>query len=242
MGTMLIYTAGQYEDIFPTAYLHGSTTALSGKDYLRTEDGRIIINEKGYPQINPTKGVVIGNREPDFMLGITSNFKYQNAWLNLLIDAKQGGDVANITKRGMYGSGQHKSLDTYRGRQIVWEGVVKQADGSYLPNTTPIVLNHQTINEFYRAVSSNFIEDGSYIRLSYVTLGYDFSSFLRKNAWIKSLKASLTGNNLFLLSRYTGSDPQINANVGRGGSGNSGIDNYAVPATRSFNFTLNATF
>lgn len=235
-------TAGQYEDIFPTAYLHGSTTALSGKDYLRTEDGRIIINEKGYPQINPTKGVVIGNREPDFMLGITSNFKYQNAWLNLLIDARQGGDVANITKRGMYGSGQHKSLDTYRGRQIVWEGVVKQADGSYLPNTTPIVLNHQTINEFYRAVSSNFIEDGSYIRLSYVTLGYDFSSFLRKNAWIKSLKASLTGNNLFLLSRYTGSDPQINANVGRGGSGNSGIDNYAVPATRSFNFTLNATF
>lgn len=232
----------QYSGIYPTSYLHGSTTAISGKDYLRTDDGQIIIDENGYPKINPTKSVVIGNREPDFLLGLTSNINYRGLSLSFLVDGRKGGDVVNITSKGMIGNGQHKMMETYRGRQVVWEGVVEQADGSYLPNTTPIVFDYKTITDSYYTVGSNFIEDGSYIRLSYITLGYDFSNFFKKNFLLKSLRASFTGRNLFLLTKYTGSDPQINANTSSGGMGGNGIDNYAVPNTRSFNFTLSATF
>ena len=159
----------------------------------------------------------------------------------MLLDGRKGGDVVNVTGRGLWNSGQHKSLEFYRGRQIVWDGVVEQADGTYAQNTTPVVLDYKTITEYYAGVSSNFIEDASYIRLSYVTLSYDLSKYLKKTM-LKGLKCSLTGTNLFLLTQYTGSDPQINASTSAEGTGGMGIDNYPVPGTRGFNFTLNANF
>lgn len=232
----------QYGDVFPTAYLKGSTTAISGKDYLRTADGQVIVDATGKPRINPTKSVVIGNREPDFLAGLSSAFNYKQLTLSLLIDGRMGGDIMNVTGRGLWSAGQHKDLEFYRGRQIVWDGVVEQADKTYLKNTTPIVLDYRTITESYVGVSSNFIEDGSYIRLSYVTLAYDLSHLLRSKKDIKGIRCSITGNNLLLLTRYTGSDPQINASPGTGGTGGMGIDNYPVPTTRSLNFTVNVNF
>ena len=232
----------QYTDVFPTAYLNGSTTAISGKDYERTEDGKVIVNAEGYPKINPTKSVLIGNREPDFQMGLNNTFYFRGLNLAFLIDGRKGGDIYNATSRGMWSSGQHKDLEFYRGRQVVWDGVVKQPDGSYIKNTTPIVLDSKTITEYYAGVSSNFIEDGSYIRLNYVTIGYDFLSLLKKKTQFTSLKCSLTASNLLLLTKYTGSDPQINANTGSGGTGGMGIDSYPVPPTRGINFSVLATF
>jgi hypothetical protein len=232
----------QYGDIFPTAYLNGSTTAISGKDYLRTPEGKVIVGEDGKPKINPTKSVIIGNREPDFLLGLSSTFKYKDASLSFLLDGRKGGDLVNVTGRGLWSAGQHKSLEFYRGRQIVWDGVVEQADGTFTQNKTPIVLDYRTITESFAGVSSNFIEDGSYIRLSYVTLSYNLSKLLKKTSSIKGLSCSLTGSNLFLITKYTGADPQTNANTSAGGTGSMGIDNYPVPNTRGINFTLNANF
>jgi TonB-linked SusC/RagA family outer membrane protein len=234
-------TNGQYGDIYPSAFLGGSTTGLSGKDYLRTEDGTIICGIDGYPQINPNKNQYIGNREPLFRAGISNTINYKGLSLGFLFDGRLGGDVVNVTGRGLISNGQNKILETYRGRQVVVDGVVEQADGSYLPNTTAITLDYQTITNYFNSVSSNFVEDGSYIRLSYVTLGYDLSKYV-KNTAFKGLRCTFTGNNLFLLTKYTGADPTSNASVGSGGTGSAGIDNYAVPNTMSFNFGLTATF
>lgn len=231
----------QYGDVFPTAYLHGSTTALSGKDYERTPDGQIICDENGYPIISAAKGILIGNREPDFLLGLGSSFRWKDLTVSFLFDGRCGGDVYNYTRRGLNSSGMESLLSKYRNHEILIKGVVAQPDGSYAPNTTPVILDSNFINNYYNVVSSNFIEDGSYIRLSYVTVGYDFSKFLKKGCPIKGLKLSATGRNLFLLSKYTGSDPQILAGTG-GGTGSAGIDYYSVPSTRSFNFSLSATF
>jgi hypothetical protein len=65
---------------------------------------------------------------------------------------------------------------------------------------------------------------------------------LKKTSSIKGLSCSLTGSNLFLITKYTGADPQTNANTSAGGTGSMGIDNYPVPNTRGINFTLNANF
>lgn len=232
----------QYTDVFPTAYLHGSTTAISGKDYARTEDGKVIINSNGYPLINPTKSVLIGNREPDFSMGLNNSFSYKGFNLAFLIDGRNGGDIYNATARSLWSSGRAKALEFYRGRQIVWDGVVKQSDGTYVKNTTPIVMDYNTITNYYTAVSSNFIEDGSYIRLNYVTLGYDFITLIKNRRIINSLKGSVTASNLLLLTKYTGSDPQINANTSSGGTGGMGVDSYPIPSTRGLNLTITATF
>ena len=235
----------QYGDIFPVARLNGSSTGISGKDYRRDPNGNVICDENGYPVIDPAKGIYIGNREPDFLMGLGSTFRYKHATLSFLFDGRCGGDVVNVTGRSLITNGMARWYDRYRNREVIFNGVqeVPGPDGemTYVKNTTPIILDQNFIATYFSTVSSNFIEDGSYIRLSYVTLGYDFSHFFKKTWAVKGLSATFTGRNLFLLTKYSGNDPAILAAVS-GGTGGMGIDNYNVPVSRSFNFTLKATF
>ena len=231
-----------YGGIYPTAFLGGSSTGITGKDYVRDPDGNIVCNEDGYPLVNTSKQLYIGNREPDFMLGVGSSFRYRDLSVGFLFDDRCGGDVVNITGSSLISNGQHHLLDKYRNREVVFKGVVQNADGTYSPNTTPIILDQTFINTYFYPVSSNFIEDGSYIRLSYVTVGYDLSKLLVSKCPVKGLNVTLTGRNLFLLTKYSGSDPQVTESGSSYGSGSGGFDRYGVPKTRSFNISVKATF
>lgn len=235
---------GQYGDIFTVAYVGESTTGLAGIDYERNAAGDVIIDENGLPKVSPVKQTYIGNREPDCLLGLGSTFTWKDLSLSFLLDGRIGGDVANITGRSLYSNGQNALLVPYRNRKVVFKGVVDNGDGTYSPNTTPVILDQTTFNNYIYNVSSNFIEDGSYLRMSYVTLAYDFSNLMKRlgsSNPIKGLKCSLTGRNLFLLTKYTGADPQVMPSASNG-TGSMGIDNYSVPSLRSFNFNVNVTF
>ena len=231
-----------YGGIYPTAFLGGSTTGITGKDYVRDPQGNVVCNENGYPLVNTSKQLYIGNREPDFMLGLGSNFRFRDLTFGFLFDGRCGGDVVNITGSSLISNGQHHLLDKYRNREVVFKGVVANGDGTYSPNTTPIILDQTFINTYFFPVSSNFIEDGSYIRLSYVTLGYDLSKLLARNCPVKGINVTITGRNLFLLTKYSGSDPQVTESGSAYGSGSGGFDRYGVPKTRSFNLSVKATF
>ncbi|WP_167608699.1 SusC/RagA family TonB-linked outer membrane protein [Maribellus sediminis] len=233
--------AGQVGDIRPTAYLHGSTLALSGKDYLRNDDGKIIVDENGYPKINASSSLLIGNREPKFTMGWQNNWSYKNISLSALINFRYGGDVVNGTYKYLMSNGQSAKLEDYRNRQILIDGVVEQADGTYTENTTPVIFDHQFYTNYFAPVGSNFIEDGSFVRLSNVTLSYDFAGLL-KNSNIKDLVFSVTGRNLLLLTNYSGSDPSVNYTGSSGGTGTYGIDYIPVPNTRSIAFNISAKF
>ena len=238
------YTATQVSnDFYCTSWVGQSTTAMSGKDYVRTEDGQVVCDENGFPIISSEKQNFLGEREPDFLLGLGSTFTWKNLSLSFLFDGRCGGDVYNHTLRGLVQNGQSAYLEKYRNRKVVFDGVVANGDGTYRPNTTPIILDSYNIGTYFSNVPANFIEDGSYIRLSYVTLGYDFSPLMKKVSSnpIKGLRCSLTGRNLFLLTKYSGVDPQVMPSAS-GGAGTMGIDNYSVPAVRSFNFNVNVTF
>ena len=239
-------TNGQYGDVFPSAYLGGSTTALTGKDYQRNAEGQVIVDENGYPKINPNKNEYIGNREAKFQAGLNSSMNIYGVQFSFLFDGRLGGDVVNVTGRNLISSGNHNILEKYRGRQVVFNGVkeVTDAEGNvtYMPNTTPITLNQTTITNYFYQVSSNFIEDGSYIRLSYVTLGYDFAKLMKNQNFFKGLKLNFTCNNVFLLTKYTGTDPVCNASTSAKGTGAAGIDNSPVPSTSSYNISLSASF
>jgi hypothetical protein len=232
----------QYGDIFTAAYLGESTTGLLGKTYDYTEDGKLLCGEDGYPKINSGNRSYIGNREPKFISGITNSWKYKNLSLSFLFDGRLGGDVVNVTGRGLLSNGQSKFLEVYRGRQVVVDGVVEQADGSFAPNTTPITLDYSTITNYFINVSSNFVEDGSFIRMSYLTLSYSIPKHILRKIGFTGLRCSLTGNNLFMWTQYTGGDPTCNASVSGGGTGSAGVDNYPIPNTRSYNFSITATF
>ncbi|MBO7545958.1 MAG: SusC/RagA family TonB-linked outer membrane protein [Paludibacteraceae bacterium] len=235
-------TGPQYGDVFTSAYLGGSTTGLTGKDYLRTEDGKVIVDSEGYPMINPNKNEYIGNREPIFSAGLKSMMNIYGVHFSFLFDGRLGGDVVNVTARNLLSSGMSANLEQYRGRQVVFDGVVSDGNGGYVQNTKPITLDATTITNYFYNVSSNFIEDGSYIRLSYVTLGYDFASLMKNQNVLKAMNLSFTANNLCMLTKYTGTDPMCNASTGGGGTGSAGIDNMPIPSTRSYNLSLNVKF
>lgn len=237
-------TNGQYGDIFPTAYVGQATTSLSGIDYMRSPSGDVLIDQSGYPIISPKKDTFIGNREPDCLIGLNSTFTWKDLSLGFLLDGRIGGDVANITGRSLYSNGMSSQLAKYRNHKVIFNGVVDNGDGTYSPNTTPVILDQSTVNNYVYSVSSNFIEDGSYLRLSYVTVAYDFGNIMRRLGSrnpVKGLKLSFTGRNLFLLTKYSGADPQVMP-AATGGTGAMGIDNYSVPSMRSYNINLNVTF
>lgn len=235
---------GQYGDIFASAYLGGSTTGVSGIDYQRAPDGSVLIDNEGKPIVSPAKGNYIGNREPDCLIGFGSTLSWKNLSLSFLFDGRVGGDVVNVTGRGLMSNGMDARLAKYRNHKIIFNGVVDNGDGTYRKNTTPVILDQNFVSNYINNVSSNFIEDGSYVRLSYVTLAYDFGDLMKrlgsKNP-VKGLKCSLTGRNLFLLTKYSGADPQVMPSAANG-TGAMGIDNYSVPSMRSFNFNVNVTF
>ena len=239
-------TGNQYGDIFTSAYMGGSTTALTGRDYVRTKEGKVIVDENGYPKIDPNKNKLIGNREAKFQAGLNSSMNIYGVQFSFLFDGRLGGDVVNVTGRNMISSGNHKILEKYRGRQVVFDGVMEQVDEAgnvtYVPNTKPITLNQTNISNFFTQVSTNFIEDGSYIRLSYVTLGYDFAKLMKNQKFFKGLKLNFTCNNVFVLTKYTGTDPVCNASTSAKGTGSAGIDDSPVPSTRSYNISLSASF
>ena len=239
-------TGPQYGDVFTSAYLGGSTTALTGKDYQRNAEGLVIVDENGFPKINPNKNELIGNREAKFQAGLSSSMNIYGVQFSFLFDGRYGGDVLNVTGRNLISSGNARILEHYRGRQVVFEGVKERTDAEgnvyYEPNTTPITLNQTNITNYFYNVSTNFIEDGSYLRLSYVTLGYDFAKLMKNQKVLKGLKANFTCNNVFMLTKYTGSDPVCNASTGQGGTGSAGIDDTPVPSTRSYTLSLSASF
>lgn len=234
----------QFGDLFTTGYLHASSTGIMGSDYLRNDAGQILVDENGYPRISPDKYIYLGDREPDCLIGLGSNFRWKDFTVSCLFDGRVGGSVANVTGRNLMSNGMSNYIAKYRNHKVVFDGVVEQPDGTFKKNTTPVILDSQTYNNYISAVGSNFIEDGSYLRLSYVTLGYDLTGIMKglgSSNPVKGLRASLTGRNLFLLTRYSGSDPQVMESA-TGGAGTMGIDAYSVPSLRSFNLSVNVTF
>ncbi|MCB0692506.1 MAG: hypothetical protein KDC16_12745, partial [Saprospiraceae bacterium] len=130
-------------------------------------------------------------------------------------------------------------LTENRGQVTVFDGV-KASDGG--TNDIAVVADqawYQGNGGGFGNVSEHFIEDGSFTRLRYVTLSYDFNS-LAKKIGLGNLSFSVTGRNLILSTPYTGYDPELSL-VGSSSNGQ-GLDYFQLPNTKSFIFGLNASF
>ncbi|MEO5890794.1 MAG: TonB-dependent receptor [Ferruginibacter sp.] len=92
-------------------------------------------------------------------------------------------------------------------------------------------------------VSTRYLKDGAYLRLNNMALGYTFNtSKLGINKWVSSLRLSLTGQNLFVITKYDGYDPEVNTDRTINGISSYGIDYLSYPKARSIIFGLNVSF
>lgn len=219
------------------AVLNGSLFGLRGKRPERNENGDIIVQSNGLPNLQDVTYEDV-NRIPDWSLGITNTFGYKNLSLSFLLDIVQGQEIYNATESALayYGQSQN-TLD--RGQTIVIEGV----DASGNPNTTPVVMNQSYYQNYYALNSENFVEDGSFARLRYVTLSYKFSDDILDKLSLSAMELYATGRNLLTISDYSGVDPDVNTfGAGINGAGSMYIDNLGTSNTRGFDLGLRFTF
>lgn len=158
---------------------------------------------------------IIGCAQPDLNLGWSNNFQYKNWNLDLFFTGVFGQDIYNAT------------AEQYSNVSFVKEGrnVLKS-----------VATKHRATDTQSQAPSNRWIENGSYFRLSSVSLGYTFGKI---GNWINSLKLYATCNNVFTITGYSGRNPEINL-----GGLEPGMDrrtNY-YPRTRSFMIGVNMNF
>lgn len=237
-------------------------STLLGFDYQRSPDGKIICDKDGKPVRNISVYAPIGNKEPDFTIGLTNTLSYMGFTFSMLIDIKKGGDVYNGTAAYMVYNGKDPITED-RDKQVIVDGVQEvkytQADVTsgvttqdkvgtvkeYVKNTTPIKMDKSFYQTSYAGTESNFIEDASWVRIRNISLSYDLPKDLIKKSKmpISRFGVVLTAENVALWTPYTGVDPETNT-LGSGvkGLGGAGIDYGTLPATKSFSIGFNVTF
>lgn len=219
------------------AFLNGSLFGINGNTWKRNANGQLLLSTTGYPQVSTTL-MNIGDRNPDFTSGITNTFNYKNLSLSFMVDVRVGGDVFNATENSLVRSGlSTKTLD--RGSKV-FEGVIESTG---LPNTISVPLNQNYYQTIYANQGYDFVEDGGWYRLRYITFSYAMPSSVLNKLSLKGLSFTLTGRNLILITDYSGVDPEVSGSgAGVGGTGSFGFDNLGVPATKGFDLGLKLTF
>ncbi len=233
----------------PIGYFYGYQTAgiFQNQDqvdaYVNSEGKSIIIeSEADTPRqpgdvifvdrnddgvINEEDKTMIGDPNPDFEYGIQLNAAYKGFFFNTTMTGKLGQQVMQS-----YRSFSDRPSENYTTQ------VFDRWHGEGTSNTMPRLTYTPTANN--TLMSDIYVHDADYLRISSLTLGYDFSSLLKANKYIKGASVYFTVNNLHTFTSYDGMDPE----VGYGGdtSWGSGIDLGLYPLPRTMLMGVNLTF
>lgn len=219
------------------AILDGSLFGLRGYRPQRNENGDAIINSNGLPTLVVETYDDV-TRMPDWTLGFSNTLSYKNFKLSFLLDIVQGVDVYNATESALvyYGLSE-QTLN--RNETIMLPGV----DASGAVNTVPVAMDQAFYRDYYYKNTENFIEDGSFARLRYVTLSYTLPSRILEKTALSSVQFFATGRNLFTITNYSGVDPEVNTfGAGIAGAGSMSIDNLGTPNIQGFDLGLKVRF
>lgn len=167
-------------------------------------------------EIYEAANAVIGSAQPDFIFGFSNNLAYKNWSLAVNLRGSVGNDVYNLTQNNL--------------------GYLSNLPGR---NVSQIAISSGVARDQPKVYSSRWIEDGSYLRLDNVTLGYRFNM---KNTAFSSARLYLTGQNLLLITGYSGIDPEVNSDVSGSGIAPLGIDYLAYPRAKSVVLGANISF
>lgn len=152
----------------------------------------------GDGNVNLSDYTIMGNPNPDFIGGLSNNFAYKGFDLNVFLQFSYGNDILNTNR-------------------LVFEGFGRSAQNmftTYLNRWTPENQN----NTYYRtggygpnAYSSRVVEDGSFLRLKTISLGYQFPAKLLKPIKVKGLRLYAAAQNIYTWTKYEGYDPEVSA-------------------------------
>ncbi|RKS99877.1 TonB-dependent receptor [Flavobacterium sp. 123] len=166
----------------------------------------------------------IGNPNPKYTFGFSNDFSYKGFSLDALITGSQGGDIFNASRMDLTLMNNYNNQSTEVLNRWTTSGQITD-----VPKANDSNALH---------VSDRFVEDGSYIRLKAVTLGYQFKLEKLK---LNTIKVYVTGQNLYTITNYKGFDPEVGAFNNATGIGQ-GIDLGTYPQVKTFIFGVKANF
>ncbi len=204
-----------------------------GGRFKRSDNGQWVIDDTGLPLRDEVDGIV-GNITPDWLAGLNSTLRYGGITLSFAFDMKKGGDIENNVDGYGYFYGTPKATENREDRIV---SGVKDADGRPNDVTT-------TGQDYFRRLNSileSVIQDGTYIKLRNLSLGYELPKSFFGNTFIRSAALVVTGRNLWIYSpHFTGADPEVSSFGSSNGS--QGLYSFSTPTSRSINFTLRVGF
>ncbi|MEO5889356.1 MAG: SusC/RagA family TonB-linked outer membrane protein [Ferruginibacter sp.] len=252
IGSQFGYAGSTVSLKYVPGYAVGNIYGTSYKRYYGTkaDDGvtvdnslPLLIGANGFPGQDATQRL-LGNSQPKWIGGITNTFSYKHFSLSFLWDTQQGQDKYNQLGNFMAAFGIARYTED-RNDTRVFNGVLANGNA----NTKAVWLGQGVgpdgvdygsagyYRAVYRGISSNFVEDASWVRLRNLSLGYNLPL---KKGIIKNVGVTLTGNNLLLITDYTGYDPELSST-----SSGSNVDAFAgftYPAVRSYLVSVNLNF
>lgn len=172
----------------------------------------------------------IGNPNPKFTFGLTNTFNIKAFDVSVFLQGRKGGDILNFTKlltEGLYNVYNNQTVAALTNRYSF-----RNPDGA-LPR-------YNSWHENNRALSSRFVEDGSYLRIQTVSLGYNIPLKYSSKVKISNARIFVTGQNIHTFTKYSGLDPELgsfNNNILM-----SNIDNGNYPNPRTYTIGANITF
>lgn len=188
----------------------------------------------GDGEITPDDRTFIGNPNPDFTYGVNIGFNYKNFDLSTFWYGSQGNDIWNQVKYwtdffpSFVGAKSNTALhDSWREDNTDATAPIQETGSTFSTNGVP---------------NSYYVEDGSYLKLRTLQLGYSLPVGILQRVGISNLRVYVQGNNLLTITGYSGPDPEVGFYTGSGaggGSTNFGIDEGQYPTPKQFLFGIN---
>ncbi len=204
-----------------------------------------LIGDNGFPVYPASSNQrILGNAYPKWLASIGNTFSYKNWSLYFLWDIREGVQKFDQFANFLAAFGESK-MTLNRNDLVTFKGVL--ADGT--ENTKQVWLGmgdgpdgnnygNGYYRNIYRGISENFVENASWIRLRTTTLTYHLPQRLFSHSFVKNISLSFTGNNLILITPFTGFDPESRSDAAAG-SNQVISGGFSYPALRNYIFTLN---
>lgn len=172
--------------------------------------------------INDNDRTYIGNPTPEWSFSMNNSFNYKNFDLQVFLQGVGGNDIYNANRIWQEGM----SVPQNQTKKVLdrWTG---EGTSNSMPRAVYSDPNKNTRH------SDRFVEDGSYLRIKNLTLGYTVPQSLAKKYYLQSVRLYMSCQNLYTFTKYSGFDPEVGAN---------GIDLSTYPLTRTISFGLNVKF
>lgn len=218
-----------------------------GNAFKRNANGDILISPSGFPQFDPNGQQIVGNPNPDYLIGLRNSLNYKSYSLSFLWDIRKGGDVVNVTAFWMGNGSGVAEHTTDRNKVVIFRGIIDNpgGDNDGQVNNIPVRLDQAAFqgvgaaSAVGRELAERWVQDGSWIRLRDITLSYRLPANIISKVGMSRANIGLYGRNILLFTNYGGIDPETNLN---GPNAAAGLDAFTTPNMRSYGVTLSGTF